>query len=118
MISPDAALWLIPWEALPLDDTRYAVEGHAIHYVVSGRDLVTRGTKAERGKALVMADPDFDLGSLGGVPVNSAEVPRGRVSRDLSHGGWEFERLQGTLDEGVQHPGRGEGSRKDRRGTH
>jgi CHAT domain-containing protein/tetratricopeptide (TPR) repeat protein len=61
IVSPDAALWLIPWAALPLDGRRYAIEEHPIQFVVSGRDLVHRGAKSDTGAALVMADPDFDL---------------------------------------------------------
>jgi len=61
VVSPDAALWLIPWAALPLDGTRYAIEEHSIQLVVSGRDLIQRAAKSDAGTALVMADPDFDL---------------------------------------------------------
>jgi CHAT domain-containing protein/tetratricopeptide (TPR) repeat protein len=61
IISPDAALWLIPWAALPLDGTRYAIEDHPIQFVVSGRDLAQSGARSDAGPALVMADPDFDL---------------------------------------------------------
>jgi CHAT domain-containing protein len=61
VLSPDAALWLIPWAALPLDRDRYAIEDHAINYVVSGRDLVQANTSPARNLAYVMADPDFAL---------------------------------------------------------
>jgi tetratricopeptide (TPR) repeat protein len=62
IISPDAALWLVPWAALPVDNEHYAIETHAIRYVVSGRYLVEPSAKIQPGKPLVMADPDYDLG--------------------------------------------------------
>ncbi len=61
VLSPDAALWLVPWAALPLDQGRYAIEDHQISYVVSGRDLVQAVSRPVAGQALVMADPDYDL---------------------------------------------------------
>ena len=62
VLSPDAALWLVPWGALPLADGRYAIEQYQIRYVVSGRDLVTEhATNVQTNKPIIMADPDYDL---------------------------------------------------------
>jgi CHAT domain-containing protein/tetratricopeptide (TPR) repeat protein len=97
IISPDAALWLVPWAALPLADGRYAIEKHAVSYVVSGRDLIDRPDKRRGRGALVLADPDFDLkpgskvtGAEAAVPARSA-LPRQALPR--------FERLPGTAAE-------------------
>ncbi len=61
LLSPDGALWLVPWEALPLADGRYAVEKQRISYLVSGRELATGGYEGRTGPSLVMANPDFNL---------------------------------------------------------
>src|SRR5262249_61035492 len=47
--------------ALPLKDGKYAIEKHSIRYIVSGRDLVSAAPAMKTGRAMVMADPDFDL---------------------------------------------------------
>jgi CHAT domain-containing protein/Tfp pilus assembly protein PilF len=63
LICPDGALWLVPWEALPLDDKTYVIEKHTLRYLVSGRDLVTppfQG-KVKSDGSVIIADPDFDI---------------------------------------------------------
>jgi CHAT domain-containing protein/Tfp pilus assembly protein PilF len=62
LVSPDAALWLVPWAALPLKDGGYAVEKHTISYLVSGRDLVRPSPQGKVGRPRILADPDYDLG--------------------------------------------------------
>jgi tetratricopeptide (TPR) repeat protein len=63
VVSPDGNLWLIPWEILLLPDGKYAVESHALSYVVSGRDLLLDSPfKGSLTAPVIVADPDFDLG--------------------------------------------------------
>ena len=62
LVSPDANLWLVPWQMLLLADGKYAIEKHRISYLNSGRDLAARvPSKVTPTRALVLADPDFDL---------------------------------------------------------
>jgi tetratricopeptide (TPR) repeat protein len=64
VVSPDAALWLIPWGALPLADGKYAVEKYQIRYCISGRDLVGQAASSGRKATnpILFANPDYDLG--------------------------------------------------------
>jgi len=85
LISPDAALWLVPWAALPLPAGRYAIEAHPIHYLVTGRDLVNKTAVKATGPPTAMADPDYDLDPET-ARTASRRVPRqaeGEPSREL-----------------------------------
>jgi CHAT domain-containing protein/Tfp pilus assembly protein PilF len=97
IVSPDAALWLVPWAALPLADGAYAIEKHRISYVVSGRDLVRAPDPAPGKGALVLADPDFDLTPARGTK----EANTALASRGLLPGAQlpRFQRLPGTARE-------------------
>jgi tetratricopeptide (TPR) repeat protein/CHAT domain-containing protein len=84
LLSPDGALWLVPFEALPLPDGTYAVERHTIAYLSSGRDLLPgAATRKARSSPLVLADPDFDAGAArpaarragGKLPPRSVRLP-------------------------------------------
>lgn len=101
VISPDAALWLVPWGALTLKDGRYALEEHAIRYVVSGRNLVGPPVALARGPAppssgLMLADPDYDLAARP-RPQGSGERGTGRLAASPLLTNWP--RLPGTAEE-------------------
>jgi CHAT domain-containing protein/Flp pilus assembly protein TadD len=68
LVSPDGALWLVPWAALPIAAKgTYAIEKYALGYVVSGRDLLVPPSKEKPGPALVLANPDYDRQPAGGL---------------------------------------------------
>ena len=62
-LSPDGALWLAPWSALPLADGRYAVETYEFEFLVSGRDLARGAVGASAAAPVIMANPNYDLGA-------------------------------------------------------
>jgi len=73
-ISPDGQLNLIPFEILPCPDGQYVIEKYRISYLSSGRDLLKFRKKTETGnRAVVMADPDFDM---------TPEAHAGRVDKE------------------------------------
>ncbi|WP_438037252.1 CHAT domain-containing protein [Sorangium sp. So ce204] len=61
LISPDAALSLVPFGALLDEESHYLIERYAFTYVPSGRDLLRlRATGPQREGAVVIAAPDYD----------------------------------------------------------
>lgn len=109
IISPDAALWLIPWAALPLADGKYAIEKYEIRYCVSGRDLVSQATEPSRKAAapILFANPDYDLGpkeadaATRAVLRDATPVEQVASSRELDslNSLPRVGRLSGTADE-------------------
>lgn len=60
-LSPDGALWLVPWSALPLEEDRYLIEQYAFRLLISGRELVEETSEPSTNRPLVFANPTFDL---------------------------------------------------------
>lgn len=60
-LSPDGALWLVPWSALPLEEDRYLIEQYAFRLLISGRELVEEPGEPSKNRPLVFANPTFDL---------------------------------------------------------
>lgn len=98
IISADAALWLVPWGALPLENGDYALEKHQISYLTSGRDLVTPKAQIRpTARSLVVADPDFNLASRSPAPNATGPRSDSRTSRSGVSAQWS--RLPGTAQE-------------------
>ena len=105
LISPDGALWLIPWAAIPLDDSTFAVERHEITYLVSGRDLVDHSLLKANGIPVVIADPDYDLSPSEALVELQQVLPKDQIAtrggatlaEDLANARWP--RLPGTATE-------------------
>jgi CHAT domain-containing protein len=76
-LSPDGALWLVPWGALPVEKDKFLIEKLTINYLISGRDVLpaSQGTVSDVRKPVVFADPNFDL-SPGDVTTAAKAVLR------------------------------------------
>lgn len=59
ILSPDAALNLIPFEALVDENNQYLVENYQITYLTSGRDLLRQNPDNNRQTPLVIANPNY-----------------------------------------------------------
>ncbi len=89
LLSPDAALNLIPFEALVDENNQYLVENYQITYLTSGRDLLRQNSNNNRQSPLVMADPFYSTT----VAVNrSIDISQGFATQT-------FGRLEGTAEE-------------------
>lgn len=62
VLSPDGALWLAPWSALPITDSgdEYLLERYNLRMIVSGRDLLAKPRKRTTHPSVVLANPRFD----------------------------------------------------------
>ena len=61
ILSPDGALWLLPWSAIPLGEDKYLVEDYSLRFAISGRELAAPEGKSESKRSLLFADPAFNL---------------------------------------------------------
>ena len=65
ILSPDGDLWLLPWAALPINNSndeepRLLVENYALRMVVSGRDVAISTTATSPLPPVILANPQFD----------------------------------------------------------
>jgi CHAT domain-containing protein len=87
-ISPDGNLNLIPFEVLMTAESRYMMEEFAINYIGAGRDIVRfTDTNVAKEQALIIADPDYDMGlkeeEIVAGELRAAKRVRGAVSKDI-----------------------------------
>jgi len=94
IISPEGALWLVPWSALPSDGNRFLIEDFTIRYVVSGREIAGRRTnRSGIGAPVVFADPDFDSS------LRSNTIERIQLAQRFAANVRSVNRLPGTANE-------------------
>jgi len=104
-ISPDGNLNLIPFEVLQGPDGRFLIEDYTFNYLAAGRDVLRFGEITEKGdKALIIGDPDFDMGTGEKKSVlKRLALIEGKekhiVKRSSDMRGLYFSRLPGTRKE-------------------
>lgn len=61
VLSPDADLWLVPWNSLILPNQKFVIEDHVLQYVVNAGELVKPSANQviETTAPVIIADPDF-----------------------------------------------------------
>jgi len=104
-ISPDGNLNLNPFEVLQAPDGKFLIEDYTFNYLAAGRDIIGFGEIKEKGgRALLMGDPDFDLGAEEkGSTLRKLALaegkPQGPTKRSSEMRGFSFQRLPGTKEE-------------------
>jgi CHAT domain-containing protein/Tfp pilus assembly protein PilF len=98
VVSPDAALNLVPFAALVDGDDRPLVDRYLVSYVTSGRDVLGGSTPAEsRTPAVVVANPEF--GPVTGAAEGAAAPAGAGASRAADLRRARFLPLPGTAGE-------------------
>ena len=88
-ISPDGNLNLIPFEILTDAENQPLISKYAVSYIGAGRDIVRFTDIAQaKGGALIMADPDYNLGQQEKIRIiDSLKLSgsiRGNIPRNAS----------------------------------
>lgn len=99
LLAPDGDLTRLPFEVLPTGQGRYLIDEYQISYLGTGRDVLRfdAETSIQPGEPLLVADPDFDLGSdAKAEPSRPIETK----SRELRQANIHFGQLPATRMEG------------------
>ena len=82
LVSPDGRLNLLPFEALIDARGRFRIEGYAISYLTSGRDLLRMQVARASGSApVILADPLFGEPAPAGIAPVSGTRASARAAR-------------------------------------
>lgn len=63
IVSPDSALWMVPFGCLRSSRDKYLIETQEIACVTSSRELLADSTAGKSKVAAVFANPDYNLGT-------------------------------------------------------
>ncbi|MDD5771892.1 MAG: HEAT repeat domain-containing protein [bacterium] len=103
-ISPEGNLNFIPFEVLISSDGKYLIDEYQFNYITAGRDIMRFNAENDstNNEIVVMADPDFDLGTdkkeIVLAKLDVGEKENLQFSREMR--GVNFGRLSGTREEG------------------
>jgi len=112
IVVPDGDLCRLPFDALPLSDSRFLIDEFETIYMTTGRDALKAFAKRPLPvtRPIVVADPDYDLGgqlspresTAAGVAAETDSFFEGirRQSRSVKDHFLFFKRLRGTAAEG------------------
>jgi CHAT domain-containing protein len=98
-IVTDGSLGLVNFDALPLGDARYVIDGPATrHYLTAERDLARTATASASRTLLTLGDPDFDGRDT--PPVTKAPAARrGAATPCSDFASLRFDRLPASAAE-------------------
>jgi CHAT domain-containing protein len=105
ILAPARDLARLPFEVLPLSANARLIDQYQIRYLSTGRDLLRLAVAPAQapGPALVVGDPDFDLGAAPGAdPVGDRVAPGTGRLRAVDHLNCTFPPLPGTRKESEQ----------------
>jgi CHAT domain-containing protein len=98
ILSPDGDLNLVPFAGLVDETGHHRIDRLSFSYLTSGRDLLRLDAPdASKGKALIIANPDYDAGALAGDAV--AGPGSQRTHRGVTLARAHFDELPGTKAE-------------------
>jgi CHAT domain-containing protein len=96
LLSPDAQLTLIPFEALKDEQNKYLIQRYAFSYLTSGRDLLRFQLPSQsRTNPVVFANIDYDQQEI--ATASAMRGSENRRSVDLAN--LQFGSLDNTLEE-------------------
>ena len=100
LVSPNASLNLIPFEALVDEQGQYLLERYFISYLTSGRDLLRMQVeRTSKSPPLVLAAPIFGEPGSGATITNAIQTKRRSITTGQNLSAVYFGALSGTAEE-------------------
>jgi len=102
LIVPDGALFLLPFDILPLDSGRHLLDEFSMSFLGAGRDVLRFATRmdARHTAPVVVAGADFDMRQPPARSGAAGDTETSPAARSLRGAGVRFAPLPGAEDEG------------------
>jgi tetratricopeptide (TPR) repeat protein len=69
-LAPDSKLHILPFYLLKIDDGKYLGDRYHLHYLTTARDLYRRKFPTSENPPIILADPDYNGGTIPTVAVS------------------------------------------------